>query len=1229
MAKGWTKEQLDALEARGGDLLLSAAAGSGKTAVLVERIIRRVLEDDPPVDIDRLLVVTFTHAAATEMSQRIGAAINEKMQQYPQNLRLQEQLTCLAHADIKTIHAFCLQVIRSYYYLLDMDPAARTADPSEIALLQQEVMDDLFETLYEEQDKNFFRLLEIYGKKLKDDALKEQIQKIYNFSMGYPFPERLLEKMAQMYSMNEEESMEKMPWMSLIHHAIRQDTEAMIAQTNQALELAKWYQITPYEETLEQDLQYLKQFAQQTDADYASMRLAYTAVSFVKLKRYAGPEKDRAEQVKELREQVKKTHKEMGKRYFAFGAEMQEEVLRNLYPVAKALSDITIRFMHAFSQAKREKQIIDFHDYEHFCLKVLVDPASEYPHVIPTEAAKAISEKYEEIFIDEYQDSNMVQEMILSAVSRESRRENNRFMVGDVKQSIYRFRLAMPEIFMDKYYAYSKDVGAKQRKLVLSKNFRSHPEVLSAVNFIFRQIMSPSFGDVPYDKDAMLYPGLKLPECTAPHGGSTEVHLIDEKMDQETKEMLEDTLSEEIREQKQRHIELKLIIRRIRELMAEGYQVYDKHTGTYRPLQFGDVAIIMRSVRLWAGVLEEVCGAEGIPYYAEVGGGYFDTPEVDTVLNMLRLIDNPRQDIPLISLLHSPVFSLTTDDLAQIRLAQKEGCFYDCVVQYCETAPEGELRDKLNHFLTELTLWRDQAIFMTVSQLVAYLYDRTGYYDYAAVGPGGGLRRANLELLLEKAEQYEEGSRKGLFFFIRYMEDRKESADDQTASASIAEGENLVHILTIHKSKGLEFPVVFLADLGKSFNQKNMQAPVILHADYGYGLEYVDVEHHWKCATLSRTAIAEAIHTEDLSEEVRVLYVAMTRARDKLILVGSQKNLQKKLQTWAMAASSKAELLPTYYLRQASCPLDWIMAAVLRDTACRAVVQTQTETMMGNIPSLPFSGAAFQLYLYQKQDLLLAEGKQTAQEQKEPAERENPVSQDASLAQTVKDNLNWVYPYQHATVLPAKLSISEIKRRTYQESVEETAAEPVQMPMFVLPDETETIGGTRRGTAVHTFLQHLDFTLAYSSQQELRAFAKTLEQDGILSKEESKLLPYQKILHFCTSDLVKRMQVAENIEKEKQFSILLEGKDIFSVKNEEEVEEKILVNGVIDCYFQEADGTLVLVDYKTDHLYQEEAFRKRYEIQLRLYRLALERISGKKVKESLIYSFAMERCIKF
>ncbi len=1224
MGANWTTQQLDAIDARDSDILVSAAAGSGKTAVLVERIIQRITTAENPIDIDQLLVVTFTKAAASEMRERIASAVSAKLEEQPQNIHLQNQLAYLSHADIMTIHAFCLQVIREFGYLLDIDPAAQTADPSEIQLLQKDVLTELFEDLYEQEDESFFSLLETFGNATSDTRLKNLVLQVYEFVQGYPAPIAKLHEMAAHFALTDTQSIDDCDWMPLIQHILLD--QCAYAQSI----LKKGFQrisgdsdFTAYADQLTLDIQAVQTFQDSlATIDYAAWHTASLSLQFGRMPSYRGNNKEIAEYIKNLRTNAKTILAKVKETYLGYSVEMQNRLIRHLYPIATALSDLTIKFMSAFALAKKEKLWLDFHDYEHFALEILTAPESTKEHIIPTDSAKDLQKKYIEVMIDEYQDSNLVQEMLLSAVSKESIGENNRFMVGDVKQSIYRFRLAMPELFNEKYRSYPTARGGKTRKIILSKNFRSRKNILDGINFIFSQLMCDQLGDVAYDEESALYDGATFPPCTGLHGGANELILMDWKTD-------DTDLPDEIAELGKQELEATILVQKINDLISSGYQVYDRKSNAYRPIMYRDIAILLRSVQRWGNTFDDVFGKAGIPFYAETAQGYYDVTEVDTVLNLLRLIDNPYQDIPLISLLHSPLYALTADDLAEIRLFGGDGLYYECVLRYIAEGTQRQITDTLKRFHDQLQDWRTQASQISLQELLRYLYAQTGYYDYIGITEGGILRQANLRLLIEKAEAYERSSGNGLFHFIRFVEDMKESGLETSEAKVQSEAENLVQIMTIHKSKGLEFPVVFLPDLSKQFNQADTRAAVLMHPTLGYGMNCKDIEKNVTYQTLSTAAVSSVIRLESLSEELRILYVAMTRAKEKLILTGVANDLAKSIEKWADTADTQKIQLPLFRLQNAHNYLDWIMPALLRHPAGRSLPSELEPFDRGQPHLFLEEPSVWQFTFLEKQDLAskLTEQKEEIHTHKLFFDTFDTTKDYSGKKEDIFRVLAWQYDHQKATILPAKISISEIKRKHQEEMTGESMEIPTNL---VLPDLSEAqknkkVSRTQLGTAMHMVMEAADLRQSYCAETLDTLIASLVKQERLMP-EEAAALQKKELLSFFSSDLAKRMQFADEIYQEQPFSMLMQPKDIYPTSEFSDCDEWIQVNGIIDCYFKEQDG-MILIDYKNDRIYQAETFYEKYAIQLQLYREALQRATGIRVKETYLYSFAMQKSI--
>ncbi len=1213
----WTKEQSLAITERNCDLLISAAAGSGKTAVLVERIIGRIANDK--MDVDRLLVVTYTNAAAAEMSERIGSALAKKLEAEPENIHLQNQLTLLGRADIKTIHAFCLQVIREYYHILEIDPATRTADPTEVKLLQKEVLADYFEERYAQEDEGFFVLLETFGEDTKDNRLQELVLQLYEFVQGYPNPKKLLETMADKFLLQEGETIDHCPWISLIREGVLGHVELAEFLLEQSMKLASSTAgMDGYLECLEREAEAVEALKESLFGVYMDWHKAYVSIDFQRLPAYRGDDKDIAERIKNMRNEAKETIKKLGETFFCYDADMQTELVAALYPVVRDLGQLVIGFMDAFAQAKKDKLILDFHDYEHFCLRVLVDPQSTLQEIIPTEAGMEMQMRYDEIMIDEYQDSNMVQEMILSSVSKERVGENNRFMVGDVKQSIYRFRLAMPELFNGKYNTYPFGSGGKTQKIVLSKNFRSRKNVLDGINFICKQIMSADFGDVEYNEEVALYAGATFPETEEFHGGANEVILVEKEVAEEY------DLPEEWKDLGAKQLEAMAISKRIEELISSGYHVFDGKNGTYRPVEYGDIVVLFRAVKSWVPVLEDVFGMSGIPFYAESSGGHFDVVEVETILQLLRVLDNPRQDIPLLAVLFSPLYGMTADEMIMLRQIEPKGLFFECLLAYMENGKNEELGRKIAKFYEDLMCWRGKIKEVSLYELISYLYEVTGYYQYVGLTAGGDLRQANLQLLLERAEEYEKGSLKGLFYFIRYVEDLQMVEGENSTAKLQSAGENLVRVMTIHKSKGLEFPVVIVGGMGGQFNEMDLRKSVIAHQVWGMGLDYTNLEQRAIYRTLAKTALVESLRLENLSEEIRVLYVAMTRAKEKMILVGNVGNVEKAMEKWQMTGMNGKEKLPVYRLRRGRNYLDWVMPAILRHPDVAA-----EKDYKGYFGSSLFGGepSAWAFSVYTHEDILECEiQKEVEQQEKADFFGDWNVEETGEFAEAITQQYDWVYAYGEATKLVGKSSISDLKRKNMKTEQMEVPWGLHTVERLGIKKDGKKLTQAEIGTATHTVMQYLDLRKTYTKEELLQDVLQMVEM-GALSKEEESVLRYEEILRFFQSDLAQELQQADRIECERPFAMLMPANEVYQDPKYQNVTDEILINGIVDCYYTVGEN-VVLVDYKSDRLYQTEEYKKRYQMQMDLYRIALEKGLGMAVSKAYIYSFALGQVIE-
>ena len=1213
MAGRWTKEQLDAINENGCDLLVAAAAGAGKTAVLVERIIRKITHDVNPVDIDRLLIVTFTNAAATEMRERIGDAIVKALETNPGSKVLQRQLTLLHRASITTIHSFCLDVIRNNSHLTDIDPDFRIADATESVLMKGEVLEELFEEKYQEDsNREFLNLVECYGGSRDDRRLQELVLDLYEFVQSHPWPEKWLKKSTEAFNLPEGMDFSETEWGKTVLKNVKLELEGLLSILKSAADAAHSTRgLEPYVTCIDDDTERVSQLLAAVTGKWDGICAAFSSLEFGRLPR-CGKDADEGvgQYVKAARDDVKKRlGKHKSDTFTADSCQIAGD-LQSVYPLMACLSRLVLEFGEKYAARKHEKSLLDFNDLEHLCLEILT-ATDENGNTAPSGVAYEYRERFEEILVDEYQDSNLVQEVLLGTISRRGSDRPNMFMVGDVKQSIYRFRQARPELFLEKYNRYADTSGGPDRRILLYKNFRSRKEVINGVNFIFRQIMSEAVGELDYgDSEALNY-GSDYDD----EERKIELHILDAADDEALDVSEAGTAAEgsgedsnELEETEDKpdliQCEARLAARRIKELMGasgaeNSLRVYDKKLGSYRNAEYRDIVVLMRTTRNWADIFLEELGIQGIPAYADTSGGYFQTVEVQTMMSLLQVIDNPFQDIPLLSVLRSPVAAFTPDELVDIRMADKESAFY----QALKKAAEGDsgVAEKTRTFLSRLDKWRKKSLYMSIDELIWYLYSDTGYYSYAGAMPGGVRRQANLRMLFERARQYEKTSYKGLFNFINFIDRLKSSGGDMGSARVLGENDNVVRIMSIHKSKGLEFPIVIVAGCGKRFNLQDMNRSILFHHDLGFGPDLVDPEKRISYPTAPKEALRQKIKLETLSEEMRILYVAFTRAREKLIITGTARDFSSASARWADCPDMDSPKLPQYKTMKAMNYLDWIGPAVMgdRNPGWKVVVWEKKK----------FHSAESQESA--DSDLLdwigAHDGNQSAGEHYEEVDR----------------RLGWVYPYSASVKLPTKVSVTELKKRFNAEfsgelGVQESGKAPlVRNPQFL--EGVKEPGPAEKGTVLHFVMQHLDLRHT-SGVDDISCQVRNMVDNELISEYQSAMVDLRKILEFLKSPLGMRVLKAERVFREVSFNIELESVE----------DDFILLQGVIDCYFEEGDG-IVLIDYKTDYVPKGgvHLIKERYAMQIEYYTRALEKLTGKRVKEKYIYLFWNGEVIRY
>lgn len=1237
----WTDEQQQAIDTRKCNLLVAAAAGSGKTAVLVERIIKIITNEENPVDIDKLLVVTFTSAAAAEMRERIAAAISKALEKNPNSKNLQKQLTLLSRANITTMHSFCLDVIKNYFYTIDLDPSFRIADETEITLMKNEIIEDIFEELYEEDNEYFKGLVEAYSTAKDDEKLKDIILNLYKFSMSGPWPESWLIEKAEEFNIKTLEELDKTKWVEILKDNIRVEVEGFINMYHKAIELISDTEgLEAYLDTFRGDLECLENVYESLNYGLSEIYAALNGVVFTKLKtvrKSAVFDENAQGTVKSIRDTVKKKVKSLIEDSFTFTPEESLQGIKDVYPYMKELSRITLDFLDKFNGKKREKNLLDFNDLEHLCLKILID-RDENNNIIPSGVAEHFKEFFDEVLVDEYQDSNNVQETIIDLVSRKNSDDPNVFMVGDVKQSIYRFRQAKPELFLDKYSRYPLASGGKERKIQLYKNFRSRDEVLRGVNFIFKMVMSNVVGELEYTDDEALHLGatfLENHDEDSEVGGSIELHIID-KSGNEAEEIVEEELQESEEEEEAVDaisLEAKLVSKRIKELFeakdGKRFKVFDKETKEYRDVKYKDIVILLRATKNWSEIFLDELGAEGIPVYADTGSGYFESIEIRTIMSLLKIIDNPLQDVPMIAVLKSPIMGFTAEELSEIRLLNKEKYFYEIIKDIYDEEYEvsDTLKAKCNKVISDLEKWRNKTIYTPIDEFIWYLYMDTAYYGYVGAMPNGTLRQANLKILFQRAKQYESTSFKGLFNFITFINKLRKSSGDMGSAKILGENEDVVRIMSIHKSKGLEFPIVFTCGMGKQFNLMDLSNSILFHEELGFGPDFVNLNNRNSYSTLAKEAIKKRIRLETLSEEMRILYVAFTRAKEKLIITGATRDLDKSIKNWVSAASLDENIiLPSEVLKGKSY-LDWIAMAI-----CKHRQGEELREQCGASRELivdDFSN--WDVQMWRKSDIL-------GDKNLEPVDKieENTLNITAtniSVDKEIKRRLGYKYQYEEGSILPSNVSVSDLKRKDLQyedeaETLEIFREKEIIKPKFL--QEEKGFTAAEKGTLMHYVMLRLDFDRV-GSVAEIKKQIEELVLNKSLTEKEAKIIRYTKIFNFFKSDLGKRILKAHEegrmVHRELPFFTEISSLDINPELNKEIYQnEKIRLQGIIDGFFKEEDG-IVLFDYKTDYLEEgnEDEIIERYMVQMKYYKEALEKVTESRVKEVYLYLFALDK----
>ena len=1260
METKWTDEQLLAIETRGKNLLVAAAAGSGKTAVLVERIIKIITDDNNPVDIDKLLVVTFTNAAASEMRERIGDAISKKLEEMPDSKMLQRQLALLNKSNITTIHSFCLDIIKNNFHLIDLDPGFRIGDETECTLIKQDVLIELFEDKYDKEDEGFLNLIEAYCTNRDDERLKEIVLKLYNFSMSGPWPSVWLREKAQEFNINSLDELEKASWYKVLKESLYLDLNNAKNGLDEAIKICEEdSDLAPYLLNLKPELNGIENAINSLNLNLEQIYKAIKDIEFAyrikTVKKGLGDELDK-KKVKSLRDDVKKKINQIKGGVFSVSLDETLNGIKNMYPIIKSLTELVIEFSDRYVKKKMERVILDFNDLEHLCLKILTCN-DENGEVYASSVAQKFREKFEEVLVDEYQDSNNVQETIISMVSRKDLDNPNVFMVGDVKQSIYRFRQAKPELFLEKYNSYSEEDNKKNRKIMLYKNFRSREEVIKGVNFIFKSLMSKTVGELDYTDKEALNLGASYDEINKDNvyfqdnefidldkievSGALELHILDKSSDfEDGKNEINDEDDKENDNEEDLSavaIEARIIAKRIKELInpSDGkcFMVFDKNLNRYRKITYKDIVILLRSTKNWADTIVEELSFGGIPVYADINTGYFQTIEIRTIMSLLHIIDNPMQDIYTIASMRSPIFAFTSEELADIRILNRDNYFYLNVKDIAEDVYDERinksLKDKCVYFIEKIGSWREKSLYMPIDEFLWYLYSDTSYYGYVGAMVNGIQRQANLRILFQRAKQYEQTSFKGLFNFINFINKLRKSSGDLGTAKILGENEDVVRIMSIHKSKGLEFPVVFLSGCGKQFNLRDINDSLLFHEELGIGADCIDIKKRIRYTTLQKYAIKKKFELETLSEEMRILYVALTRAKEKLIITGSSSNLQKDIDAcYKAGVKGFNKVIPSELLKQKSY-LKWIMTALIKHKDGDILRQGKNEFV-----EISDDLSSWKINFHKKSDFGV-ENVEDSIEKKNISILSLNYS-NFEVDEEIRKRLEFRYKYRDVCSVPSNISVSDIKKA---EEIFEPQAENLfseeknrKKPKFIM--EEKGLSKAEKGTAMHFVMQKLDLNKV-NLLNEIKEQIKNMFEKGLITKDEEESINIFKIQKFFKSNLGQRLLKAykENKQVFRELPFITEipvkriEKDLIDkIFNN----EKLRLQGIIDCFFEEDDG-IVLLDYKTDYVEtgKEKEILDKYKVQIDLYTETLERVIGKKVKERYLYLFGIDKEVKY
>ena len=1216
----WTPEQKLAISKNNNNILVAAAAGSGKTTVLVERIIQKIIKDH--VDIDKMLVATFTNAAASEMREKILVSIYKELEKKPEDEDMKRQILLLGKANISTIHAFCLDVIRNYFYELDISSSARIAPTEEIEMLRQEVIDDLFEGLYENEDPSFMKLVDQYASYKDDDEIVKLLNNTYRFIQSNPFPLEWLDEKIDYFKKSDKDDYSQSVFGKIILKDLDENVYNAVCRLRQILEeVSRIPELEKTKSSLEADIDTLEKLHKAIEQGW-NKAYSYKGEKDFSFPVWKGDKVPIVAEFKARRDNILGDKRNEGikgviNKILKCSSEEAFQGDYAMYDTLVCLKDLIIRFDKEFKKRKKEKNILEFDDIEHYALQLLVKK-DENGKYVPTDVAKSYQEKFEEIAIDEYQDINQVQEYILSTISR----GNNTFMVGDVKQSIYGFRQACPDLFLHKYHTFdlidsenNESDNSSGVTIRLFNNFRSRENIIDFVNIIFENIMGPKLGKLNYTKDEYLnFSASYYPQDDNSYSNQelakTEILLVEEKDPEEedtAEEVEEDSVDEALEQINKNELEAELVSKKIKEIIESKINIYDSKTQKLRPVQYKDIVILLKAINSQYDPIglnfQKVLSQNGIPVYCDSNDEFLKTYEIQTVINVLRIIDNPLDDIALVSVMRSQIGGFTDNELLEIRVCNKNSNFYDSLIKAKEEL-DGSLKEKVSNFILLIQKWQKEALFSDLAELVWDIFTVTGFYNYVSLMPNGEIRKNNLKKLFEITKAYEASNFKGLYGFIKYIERVSLGSNDLSPAKLVGENDNVVRITTIHKSKGLEYPIVFLSTTERKFVFIGLSNDLQLNQENGMGLNYIDTKLKIKYSTSSRDALIITNKEDILAESLRVLYVALTRAREKLYITGCQKDIEKYIldKTKEIEAFHKEDgKISSILLKKQKNFLDWIMLVY----ASKELDKVAT------------------LKTIEKKELL----------NKDDSQEEASISFDFSKNidfDAIKKELNFDYKDYDKTLLPIKSTVSKIKQKEYEEQIKDLDDVLVDnnkkerqiiditnnLPQFM--SQNSSLTGAKKGTIIHYILQRLNLKKDYTNE-DLQRFMQDLVDENAITKEQLSQIDIKQIKSFLDDDVAIEIKNCKALYKEKSF-----------VTDYQVGDNSILVQGVIDLFYQTKDGEWVLLDYKTDYLPEGNinVLVDRYKKQLEIYKKALEDIIGKKVAHTYIYSLNLGKKVE-